>query len=49
MRILAERDLRFVQDWIDHASIMNIVIYAQLSNRRRDEEARKPFARSDVV
>jgi predicted transcriptional regulator len=42
-------DLRFVQDWIGHASIKNTVIYAQLTSRRRDEEARKVFASSYVV
>ncbi len=40
----AGADLRFVQDWIGHASIRNTVIYAQLTSRRRDEEARKVFA-----
>ena len=45
----AGADLRFVQDWIGHASIKNTVIYAQLTSRRRDEEARKVFASSYVV
>jgi site-specific recombinase XerD len=45
----AGADLRFVQDWIGHASIGNTVIYAQLTNRRRDEEARKVFASHYVV
>jgi site-specific recombinase XerD len=45
----AGADLRFVQDWIGHASIKNTVIYAQLTSRRRDEEARKVFARPSVV
>ena len=39
----AGADLRFVQDGIGHASIKNTVIYAQLTRRRRDEEARKVF------
>ena len=45
----AGADLRFVQDWIGHASIRNTVIYAQFTSRRRDEEARKVFASSYVV
>jgi len=40
----AGTDLRFVQDWIGHASIRNTVIYAQLTSRRWNEEARKVFA-----
>ena len=42
-------ELRFVQDWIGHASIGNTVKYAQLTSRRRDEEARKVFATPYVV
>jgi integrase/recombinase XerD len=45
----AGADLRFVQDWIDQASIRNTVIYAQLTSRRRDEEARKVFASQYIV
>jgi hypothetical protein len=45
----AGADLRFVQDWIGHASIRNTVIYAQLTSHRRDEEARKVFASQYVV
>ena len=45
----AGADLRFVQDWIGHASIKNTVIYAQLTSRRRDAEARKVFASPYVV
>jgi site-specific recombinase XerD len=45
----AGADLRFVQDWIGHASIRNTVIYAQLTSRKRDEEARKVFASQYVV
>jgi site-specific recombinase XerD len=45
----AGADLRFVQDWIGHASIGNTVIYAQLTSRRRDEEARKVFTSPYVV
>jgi site-specific recombinase XerD len=45
----AGADLRFVQDWIGHASIKNTVIYAQLTSRRRDEEAHKVFTSLYVV
>lgn len=45
----AGADLRFVQDWIGHASIKNTVVYAQLTSRRRDEEARKVFVSPYVV
>jgi hypothetical protein len=38
-----------VQDWIGHASIGNTVIYAQLTSRRRDAEARRVFASPYVV
>jgi site-specific recombinase XerD len=45
----AGADLRFVQDWIGHASIGNTVIYVQLTSRRRDAEARKVFTSPYVV
>ena len=45
----AGADLRFVQDWVGHVSIRNTVIYAQLTRRRRDEEARKVFSSQWVV
>jgi len=45
----AGADLRFVQDWIGHASIKNTVIYAQLTSRRRNEEARRIFMSAQVV
>jgi site-specific recombinase XerD len=45
----AGADLRFVQDWVGHASIKNTVIYAQLTSRRRDEEARRVFTSLYVV
>jgi site-specific recombinase XerD len=49
MSIRERQDLRFVQDWVGHASIKNTVIYAQLTSRRRDEEARRVFASPYVV
>jgi integrase/recombinase XerD len=45
----AGADLRFVQEWIDHASIQSAVIYAQLTSRRRDDEARQVFASPYIV
>jgi site-specific recombinase XerD len=45
----AGADLSFVQDWVGHASIKNTVIYAQLTSRLRDEEARRVFASPYVV
>jgi len=45
----AGADLRFVQDWVGHASIKNTVIYAQLTSGRRDEEALRVFASPYVV
>lgn len=45
----AGADLRFVQDWIGHSAVKNTVIYAQLTNRRRDEEARRVFQSRHVV
>jgi site-specific recombinase XerD len=45
----AGADLRFVQDWVGHASIKNTVIYAQLTSRRRDEEAPRVFTSPYVV
>ena len=37
-------DLRFVQDWLGHKNIQNTVIYASISNRARDDQARRVFA-----
>ena len=34
----------FVQDWVGHKNVQNTTKYAQLTNPRRDEEARKLFA-----
>ncbi len=45
----ASGDLRFVQDWIGHASIKNTAVYAQLTSRRLDEEARRIFISPYVV
>jgi integrase/recombinase XerD len=45
----AGAELRFIQDWVGHASISSTVVYTQVTNRRRDEEARKVFASQYVV
>jgi site-specific recombinase XerD len=45
----AGADLRLVQDWLGHARVQNTVIYAQISNRRRDDEARKVFLSGKIV
>lgn len=45
----AGADLRFVQDWLGHKRISSTVIYAQLTNKTRDEQARKVFASSSIV
>src|SRR5919198_1144063 len=45
----ARGELRFVQDWVGHKNIQNTTKYAQLTNPRRDEEARKLFADHRVV
>jgi integrase/recombinase XerD len=45
----AGADLRLVQDWVGHASIKKTVMYAQLTSRRRDEEARRVFTSPYVV
>ena len=45
----AGSDIRSVQDWIGHANIANTVIYAQISNRARDELARKLMTSPMIV
>jgi len=45
----AGADIRFVQDWIGHKNIQNTVVYAQISNRAREEQARKLFASPMIV
>jgi site-specific recombinase XerD len=37
----AGADLAFVKDWLGHANIQNTTIYARLTTRTRDAEARK--------
>jgi site-specific recombinase XerC len=45
----ARGELKFVQDWVGHKNIQNTTKYAQLTNPRRDDEARKLFADHRVV
>lgn len=45
----AGADIRFVQEWIGHQNIQNTVVYAQISNRAREEQARKLFASPMIV
>ncbi|MBV6343207.1 tyrosine-type recombinase/integrase, partial [Candidatus Magnetobacterium casense] len=45
----AGADIRFVQDWIGHINIQNTVVYAQISNRAREAQARKLFASPMIV
>jgi site-specific recombinase XerD len=45
----ARGELRFVQDWVGHKNVQNTTKYAQLTNPRRDEEARRLFADHRVV
>lgn len=45
----AGADLRFAQYWLGHASIKNTMIYTHLSDKKRDEEARRVFMSAEVV
>jgi len=45
----AGADIRFVQDWIGHKAISNTVVYAQITNRARDEKAMRFFANPRIV
>lgn len=45
----AGADIRFVQDWLGHTNIQSTVIYAQITNRARDEQAIKFFASPLIV
>ena len=45
----AGADLSFVKDWLGHANIQNMTIYARLTNTTRDAKARQLFASHRVV
>jgi integrase/recombinase XerD len=45
----AGADIRFVQDWIGHKNIQNTVVYAQITNPAREQQARKLFASPMIV
>jgi len=45
----AGADIMFVKDWLGHKNIQNTLVYAQLTDGRRDEEARRLFASPKVV
>lgn len=45
----AGADIRFVQDWVGHKNIQNTIVYAQITNRARDEQAKKLFASPLIV
>jgi len=47
--IEAGADLRFVQDWLGHSNIGSTIIYAQITNKARDEQARRVFASPSIV
>ena len=43
--LFAGADLRFIQEWLGHASIQSTVLYATLVSRHRDATARRLFGR----
>jgi len=45
----AGTDIRSVQDWIGHKNIQNTVVYAQISNKHRDELATRLAASPMIV
>jgi type 1 fimbriae regulatory protein FimB len=45
----AGADIMFVKDWLGHKNIQNTMVYAQLTNRTREEQARRVFASPRVV
>ncbi|MEM2991555.1 MAG: site-specific integrase, partial [Halobacteria archaeon] len=45
----AGADIMFVKDWLGHKNIQNTLVYAQLINKTRDEQARRIFASSSIV
>ena len=45
----AGADLRWVQDWVGHKNIQNTVIYAQITNRAREEGATKYLSSPYII
>ncbi|MEM4723526.1 MAG: site-specific integrase [Candidatus Hadarchaeum sp.] len=45
----AGADIMFVKDWLGHKNIQNTLVYAQLTSRTRDEQARRILASSHIV
>ena len=45
----AGADLAFVRDWLGHKNIQNTLVYAQITNPNRDQQARKVFMSNRVV
>ena len=45
----AKGDIRFVQDWPGPKKIESTGIYAQITDRHRDQKARDAFASRSVV
>jgi len=45
----AGADIAFVRDWLGHKNIQNTMVYAQMTNPNRDQQARKIFMSSRVV
>jgi len=45
----AGAEISFVRDWLGHVNIQNTMVYAQMTNPNRDQQARKVFISSRVV
>jgi site-specific recombinase XerD len=45
----AEADVMFVKDWLGHKNIQNTLVYSKLTNRARDEQARRVFTSPKIV
>jgi site-specific recombinase XerD len=45
----AGADIMFVKDWLGHKNIQNTLVYAQLTSRTREEQARRVFASLRIV